>query len=57
MKIEVEQETDGRWIAEAPEIPGGLAYGDSKDEAISKVEMLVLRILADRPHPGRSLNS
>ena len=56
MRIEVEQETDGRWIAEAPEIPGGLAYGDSKDEAISKVEMLVLRILANRPHPGRSLN-
>ena len=52
MTIEVEQETDGRWIAEAPQIPGGLAYGDSKAEAISKVETLVLRILADRLENG-----
>jgi len=52
MKIEVEQELDGRWIADAPEIPGGLAYGESKEEAISKVETLVLRILADRLENG-----
>lgn len=52
MNIEVEQESDGRWIAEAPEIPGGLAYGSSKEEAISKVETLVLRILADRLENG-----
>ena len=52
MKIEVEQESDGRWIAEAPEIPGALVYAMSKDEAISKVETLVLRILADRLENG-----
>ena len=40
----MEQETDGRWIAETPQIPGGLAYGDSKEEAILKVETLVLRV-------------
>ena len=52
MRIEVDQEEDGRWIAEAPQIPGGLAYGESKEAAISKVEALVLRILADRLENG-----
>ena len=48
MKIEIEREEDGRWIAEIPELPGVMAYGDSRDEAISKVEALALRVLADR---------
>ena len=48
MQIELEQEEDGRWIAEAPGIPGALAYGSTEAEAISRVEALVLRILADR---------
>ena len=52
MKIELEQEDDGRGIAEAPQIPGALAYGDTQSEAISKVEALVLRILADRLDHG-----
>ena len=52
MQIELEQEEDGRWIAEAPRIPGALAYGDTQREAISKVESLVLRILADRLDHG-----
>jgi predicted RNase H-like HicB family nuclease len=52
MTIELEQEEDGRWIAEAPQIPGALAYGDTQREAISKVESLVLRILADRLDHG-----
>lgn len=38
MKIELEQETDGRWIAEAPELPGVLAYGNTRDEALRKVK-------------------
>ena len=52
MKIEVEQEEDGRWIAEMRELPGALVYGGSRDEAIAKVEILVLRILADRIENG-----
>jgi predicted RNase H-like HicB family nuclease len=48
MKIEVELEDDGRWIAEVPALPGAMAYGSSRAEAISNVEALVLRILADR---------
>ena len=52
MRIEVEQEIDGRWIAEATGFPGALVYGSTRDEAISKVEALVLRILTDRLEHG-----
>ena len=48
MKVEVEREQDGRWIAEVPVISGAMAYGATRDEAVSRVEALVLRILADR---------
>lgn len=46
--VELEQEEDGRWIAEVVEIPGVLAYGLTRDEGIAKVEALALRVLADR---------
>lgn len=46
--VEVEQETDGRWIAEVAELPGVLAYGASQDEAIAHVQALALRVVADR---------
>ena len=52
--IETEQEKDGRWIAEAPDLPGALAYGASRQEAITKVEALALRILADRLELGET---
>jgi predicted RNase H-like HicB family nuclease len=50
--IETEQEDDGRWIAEVLEIPGTLAYGNTKQEAISKVQALGLRVIADRLEHG-----
>jgi predicted RNase H-like HicB family nuclease len=46
--IELEQEEDGRWIAEVVELPGVMVYGDSPDSAIARVEALALRVLADR---------
>jgi predicted RNase H-like HicB family nuclease len=52
MRIEVDIEDDGRFIAEVPAIPGALVYGDTADDAIRKVESLVLRILADRIDSG-----
>ncbi|MBP9225263.1 MAG: hypothetical protein KBF76_15440 [Verrucomicrobiales bacterium] len=52
MKIEVETEVDGRFIAEVASIPGAMVYGKTAEEAISKVEALVLRILADRIDSG-----
>ena len=52
MTIEVELESDGRFIAEVPEIPGAMAYGVTQEQAIARVEALVLRILADRLDHG-----
>jgi predicted RNase H-like HicB family nuclease len=47
-RIELECETDGRWIAEVVELPGVLAYGATQDEAIAHVQALALRVVADR---------
>ena len=49
-----EQEVDGRWIAEVPELPGVLSYGDSAADAMSKAEILALRVIADRLENGDS---
>ena len=46
--IETEREDGGRWIAEVPELPGALAYGTTREEAMVKVEALALRVLAER---------
>ena len=55
MKIEIDREDDGRWIAEVPDLPGVMVYGDSREEAISKVEALALRVLADRLEHGEQI--
>jgi predicted RNase H-like HicB family nuclease len=46
--IEFEQETDGRWIAEIPKLPGVIAYGSTRSEAAQAVKALALRVLADQ---------
>ena len=46
--IETEQETDGRWIAEVPEISGAMQYGDTREQAIARAEALALRVVAER---------
>ncbi len=46
--IECEQEEDGRWLAEVPELPGVMAYGSSAEQATSKAQVLALRVLAER---------
>lgn len=54
MKItfEFEQEDDGRWIVEVPELPGVMAYGSTKDEALDRVTVLGMRVLAERIEAG-----
>ena len=47
-KIEIEQEADGRWIAEIVDLPGVMVYGDSPKHAVAKAKALALRVLADR---------
>ena len=50
--IELEKETDGRWIAEVIELAGVLCYGASREEAQTKAEALALRVVADQLETG-----
>jgi predicted RNase H-like HicB family nuclease len=56
MKIEIDREEDGRWIGEVPDLPGVLAYGASRDEAVVRTEALALRVIADRLDHGESIS-
>jgi predicted RNase H-like HicB family nuclease len=51
-RVDVEEETDCRWIAEVVELSGVLAYGVTRDDAVSKVQALALRVVADRLEHG-----
>jgi predicted RNase H-like HicB family nuclease len=53
--VEVEREEDGRWIGEVVDIPGVLAYGSSRDEAVSRAKALAFRVLADRLEHGEAV--
>jgi predicted RNase H-like HicB family nuclease len=53
-KVEVEQEEDGRWLAEVVELPGVLAYGETESVALSKVQALALRVIAERLEHGEA---
>jgi predicted RNase H-like HicB family nuclease len=55
LKIESEQEEDGRWIAEVTGLPGVLAYGRTRDEANARAQALALRVIADRLENGEQL--
>ena len=55
MNIQIEHQEDGRWIAEAPDLPGVMTYGPSREEAISKANALALRVLADRLEHGEEM--
>lgn len=55
LTLEVEQEDDGRWIAEVPELSGVVAYGDSREQAIANAEALALRVLAERLENGEAI--
>ena len=55
LAIETEQEADGRWLAEVPALPGTMVYGQTRDEAITRVEAMALRVIADRLDHGESV--
>jgi predicted RNase H-like HicB family nuclease len=46
--LQHEQEPDGRWLAEVPELPGVMVYGSTARDAMRKAEALALRVLAER---------
>ena len=52
LSIELDREDDGRWIAEALELPGVMTYGETREEAISSTERLAIEVIADRIKHG-----
>lgn len=55
LHVEIEQEADGRWIAEVSDLPGVMAYGVSRPDAVARVQALALRSLADRLEHGEAV--
>lgn len=53
-KVEIEREEDGRWLAEVLELPGVLAYGETQEAAVAKVQALALRVIAERLEQGEA---
>jgi predicted RNase H-like HicB family nuclease len=53
--IEVEQEADGRWLAEVPSLPGAMTYGVTQTDAVARVQALALRVLAERLEQGEAV--
>lgn len=54
LSTECERETDGRWIAEITQIPGAMAYGTTREEAMARAEIVALRAIADRIEHGET---
>jgi len=53
--VEIEREDDGRWIAEVVALPGVMAYGATREDALARAEVLALRVLADRLEHGEAI--
>ncbi len=54
LRIDLEQEEDGRWVAEVPDLSGVMAYGKDREQALALVQALALRVLADRLEHGEA---
>lgn len=52
LHVEIDQEADGRWIAEIADLPGVMAYGPTPGRAVCDAKVLALRVLADRLAAG-----
>jgi predicted RNase H-like HicB family nuclease len=55
LKVEFDRETDGRWIADIPALPGVMVYGRTRKQAFAAVEALALRVIADRLEHGEAV--
>lgn len=47
LTVEFAREEDGRWIADVVDLPGVMAYGATREQAVAAVKALALRVLAD----------
>ena len=52
-QVELDREDDGRWIAEITNLPGAMAYGETREMALAAVEAIALRALAERLETNR----
>jgi len=52
LKVDFDREEDGRWIAVVESIPGCHVYGTTRQEALRKVEALVLHAVAEKLEDG-----
>ncbi len=55
IRVEVETEEDGRFLASVPELPGVMAYGDDEETAVRKVKAIALQVLADMIESGEEV--
>jgi predicted RNase H-like HicB family nuclease len=55
LRLELDGEVDGRWLAEVTDLPGVLAYGTSREDALARVEVLSLRVMAGRMERGKGI--
>lgn len=57
IRIELEREEDGRWIAEITGVPGVMAYGQTADDALQKVSKLLCQVLDERVSAGEAAST
>ena len=55
LKIEIDQEDDGRWLADVVSIPGVIAYGASPEKAENAAKALALHVIADGLENGEPI--
>jgi predicted RNase H-like HicB family nuclease len=55
LAIEIEPEADGRWLAEVPSLPGVMTYGNTRTDAVARVQALALRALAEKLENGEAV--
>jgi predicted RNase H-like HicB family nuclease len=55
LRIEIDREEDGRFLASVPDLPGVMAYGDTRENATRKVKSVALQVLADMIESGEEV--
>lgn len=55
IRVEIEHETDGRFLASVPDLPGVMAYGETEEQAVRKVKSIALQVLADMIADGEDV--
>lgn len=54
LMVELDRETDGRWIAEVIDLPGVLVYGATREKALAAAQALALRVVAEKLENGEA---